>query len=189
MSNLRRRSGKHFLKSPQRFLPLLVFFSKKVKWVHLRRVDLNIRSHSNREEDFICLNLGVAKQSCWHLPLVAIPTFDCSISYLAAMWTKHYTSNSITSPTLVSSLFDLLGSQSLRWKTLQDTTCNIFLDSEEYYCEDDWDWIIDVVSVRIFRTISYRDRKKNIAQKDSKVRAWRKWRMSQCVKHKDTDTR
>ena len=30
-----------------------------------RRVDLNIRSHSNREEeDFICLNLGVAKQSC-----------------------------------------------------------------------------------------------------------------------------
>ena len=75
MSNLRRRSGKHFLKSPQRFLPLMVFFSKKVKWVHLRRVDLNIRSHSNeqgkkeeiglfRKGDFICLYLGVAKQSC-----------------------------------------------------------------------------------------------------------------------------
>jgi len=42
LEHLRRRSGKHFLKSPQRFLPLLVFFSKKVKWVHL----------------------GVAKQSC-----------------------------------------------------------------------------------------------------------------------------
>ena len=111
--------------------------------------------------DFICLYLGVAKQSCWHLPLVATPTFDCSISYnlqqhernTFALYLHH---DSITSPTLVSSLLDPLGSQSLRWKTLQDTTCNIFLDSEKYFCEDDWDWIIDVVTVRIFRTISKR---------------------------------
>ena len=39
-SNLRRRSGEHFLKSPQRLLPLMLFFSKKVKWVHLGMVVL-----------------------------------------------------------------------------------------------------------------------------------------------------
>ena len=64
----------------------MLFFSKKVKWVHLGMVVLvwenytpliSIASYPNPSkaaQESTDINLGVAKHSCWHFPLVATPT-------------------------------------------------------------------------------------------------------------------